>query len=603
MHYTNFEIENYRGIKFLTLDLEAEPNTKILTLVGLNESGKTSILQAINSLFQELPADKCHTLIPKSSKANFNGRVTVTAHVALDDGDFEKIQKCLALPPIRFDLTYKFQRFIVQRVLTFKNSRYINSWLNWDIRLVGRRHGAGKIARIPSGRAPYTRAVQYIRDNLLPPIYYYENFLFEFPEQIYLEYHPNESGEQDQYRNIVRDILATIDEEHSLEVHILSRAKSTKQQDRDALDAILLQIAGKVTETVLEPWNDLFVSHDSQTRHRQIVVRSALDPSETRPGYYLEFILQEGYENYQIAERSLGFKWFFAFLLFTEFRKARASKKGDVLFLLDEPASNLHSTAQAKLLDTFGRLVDGSQLIYATHSQHLISPDWLEGAYIVQNKSLNYKDMIDFQSSMTDIDLIPYKKFVYNHPDQTTYFQPILDALEFKPSRLEMVESIVVCEGKNDFYTYKYLDEVVFQDEFALHFCPGNGASGNIRVIQLYLAWGRDFLVLLDADRAGKRAKEMYLDKFGKLVSERIFTLSDIDEDWEECTAESLFSLDDQLKVMRSFDSEASKFSKRKFNAAIQQLLFFKRPLDLDSRTRRRFRTVLEFLQGRLGTQ
>jgi ABC-type polysaccharide/polyol phosphate transport system ATPase subunit len=68
MKYSKFVIKNFKGIKELTLDLEKEPKSKVFTLVGLNESGKTSILEAIN-LFQEIyPTKDRHKLIPKSEK-------------------------------------------------------------------------------------------------------------------------------------------------------------------------------------------------------------------------------------------------------------------------------------------------------------------------------------------------------------------------------------------------------------------------------------------------------------------------------------------------------------------------------------------------------
>ncbi len=49
MYYRNFEIENYKGIKEIKVDLS---NNRILTFVGLNESGKTTILASINWFYK-----------------------------------------------------------------------------------------------------------------------------------------------------------------------------------------------------------------------------------------------------------------------------------------------------------------------------------------------------------------------------------------------------------------------------------------------------------------------------------------------------------------------------------------------------------------------
>ena len=44
MRFVDFKIKNFRGIKQLTINFDTIPEPKIYTLVGLNESGKTSIL-------------------------------------------------------------------------------------------------------------------------------------------------------------------------------------------------------------------------------------------------------------------------------------------------------------------------------------------------------------------------------------------------------------------------------------------------------------------------------------------------------------------------------------------------------------------------------
>ena len=67
------------------------------------------------------------------------------------------------------------------------------------------------------------------------------------------------------------------------------------------------------------------------------------------------------------------------------------------MFLLDEPASNLHSTAQKRLLETFERFVGDEykplKLLYTTHSHHMINPKWLEGAFVVKNEAVDYKEL------------------------------------------------------------------------------------------------------------------------------------------------------------------------------------------------------------------
>ena len=48
MKFTEFDITNFKGVPKLTIDFNKVPHPNIYTLVGLNESGKTSILEAID---------------------------------------------------------------------------------------------------------------------------------------------------------------------------------------------------------------------------------------------------------------------------------------------------------------------------------------------------------------------------------------------------------------------------------------------------------------------------------------------------------------------------------------------------------------------------
>lgn len=50
MHYTYFDIKHFKGIDHVRFDIARTPRVRVSTLVGLNESGKTTILDAINLL-------------------------------------------------------------------------------------------------------------------------------------------------------------------------------------------------------------------------------------------------------------------------------------------------------------------------------------------------------------------------------------------------------------------------------------------------------------------------------------------------------------------------------------------------------------------------
>ena len=91
MRYTKFIIENFKGIKNLTIDLSKQPFNRIHTFVGLNESGKTTILEAINTTVQAWSEECAHQLIPKHLKASFTGEVSIIAYVKVDKDDNNRV--------------------------------------------------------------------------------------------------------------------------------------------------------------------------------------------------------------------------------------------------------------------------------------------------------------------------------------------------------------------------------------------------------------------------------------------------------------------------------------------------------------------------------
>ena len=589
MRYTSFYIKNYKGIKELTLDLDKKPTSDIYTLVGLNESGKTTILEAISTLSNEPSETEIHKLIPKSKKFNFNDTIEIHATLELDDDDNKAIADWLK--ESGFTAVERINQYKISLIYTFKDSVYVEDESGWvyDFNLSGSKKSQRTSRNYGSNTQEFSDVNDFVYGDLLPPIIYYPNFLFDFPNRIYLEESSTEDKEQKIYRAVLNDILDTFNEGLNIKDHIVNRLKNPTEANKESLDATIDRMSAQITKIVFDAWGQIFASNG-----KEIKLNPSINTVDNLA--YLEFKLKEGLEQFQISERSLGFKWFFTFLLFTEFRKNRKHEKGEILFLLDEPASNLHSTAQKKLLSTFENLVTNCKLIYTTHSHHLINPKWLSGAYIVRNKAIDYNGF-DGSPENTDVEATIYKQFVTAHPEQRTYFQPILDAIEYSPSSLEEVSNIVLTEGKNDYYTFRYMAEVILRDEdYDIKFYPGNGADRNNQIIATYLAWGRDFNIFLDGDKAGEEAKTRYIKEFGVVVHDNITTLKDVDPTFAFAT-EQLFTPQELLDIQKTFDPTATAYNKSAFNTALQNLFISEQEITISAETKVKFKKVLDFLK------
>lgn len=600
MKYTKFIIENFKGIGKVEIDLTKLPNANIFTLVGLNESGKTSILEAINLLHNNVSIKQAHELIHKSKKGNFNGYISISGTLQLDDSDEEEIKKYCLLKndsEERFILTVKINYLTFTKKYNFSNSicDEKSPKTEWNLNLIGNKRKGIKDADLyDKDRKKWEVVAEKIRKNLFPKIVYYKDFLFDFPQEIYLEKYEKEGLEQPEYRNVLQDILNSVDKQLSITTHILERLKKNDEQSMQALDALLGQISEKLTETIFKSWEKIFERSNKQIE---------LIHNKDDKGYYIELKIKQGPDKYYIKERSLGFRWFFSFLIFTEFRKEREDDAGETLFLLDEPASNLHQYSQKKLLGLFERLTNKCKLIYSTHSHHLINPKFLTGTYIIKNEAVNYKNEESFNQTKTDIKAILYKNFVANYPDEKDYFQPILDSIHYCPSDLEQVPNIVCVEGKNDYYTFKYIQEKFFKDKYKLNFYPGAGVSKYDDLFRLYLSWNKNFIAIFDGDKSGKIEQKRYIRDISVELKEKIFTLKDVEDKFDGFQTEDLFTDNEKIKVMQYTFPEHKKedgFHKSKFNTAMQDLFINGGDFTFNKGTLDKFKKILKFAELKL---
>ncbi len=610
MRYTEFRFENFKGIEKMTLPLDEG----VTTLIGLNESGKTTILEAIYCF--SYGAEDLEVInpgmvslrdpeqwIPISLRANFNGAITITALVELDDSDKRDLQHHMR-SKFGLTLTPPPDKVTVQEKYIFENSRHSKTSRLWTLPLQGTK-GQQRNPRSYAGRGSpeWTECFEFLKGRL-PRIWYFPNFLFELPERFQLTDPITPGGEElDKnrfYKATFENILNQLGYGATLQTHVVERLKSTERADQRSLNALLLDMGRSITSTIFEGWNRIF--------GRAPAAQEVQIDAESEPGggAFLELKIKgpDGY--YDLSERSLGFRWFFMFLLMTSFHGDKGSSSKP-LFLLDEPASNLHSSAQAELLKSFENLLDRCHLAYTTHSHHLINVRWLDAAYVVKNAALNSEDIADYLTARiaarTSVTATRYRQFVANHPDQTSYFQPVLELLDYRPSTLEPVPEVVLVEGKSDFYLLRYMTEVI-GIESDLKFVPGGGAGSLDGLIRLHIGWGKSFIVLLDGDAEGKKQLVRYTQEFGPMIKGRCVLLPDICNDTGMQEAEDLLSDADKAQMTSQVFTGAKQHVRKKIlYQAVMELYARKEIATIEVATVERFKDLIADLRKRLSAE
>lgn len=586
MKFLRFKIKNYKGIQDVTLDMS--PNGgNIFTLVGLNESGKTSILEAISRFNPAMTEDGDEikqlystvvekidpaTFIPKHLKSNFNGDVIIEAVISLDDSDKSKItDKLNKDPKFEYELSELSDKIIISQNFIFEssnfNKRQIYVTYSFSVKRKGSRAKVKRTTLFDEELMPRKAHDLIYKEikSLIPSIYYFPTFIFNQPEKINISEN-NQDVIHRIYAKVLDNIAYSTNNRLNLENHIIDRVFSEDLSVREALQSSLDQMSELITRKVFKLWGNIL---QTKVIDKEIVLVLTTE----RDNIYIQFQIKQGASRFSFNERSLGFRWFFSFLLFTLFNKKDNDK--NILFLLDEPAANLHAKAQEELLSSFPQVINNSnQIIYSTHSHYLINPIWLDQAYIVSNKAINYDYLDDregINNGNTLIHLDKYRNYVSSNPTKTTYFQPILDKLQVTPSMLDCIKPSVLVEGKSDYLILEYARKVLLEVNDNIGILPLGGATTCEALISILKGWGVPFFIMFDDDSEGrnmlKRVKRDYL-----LSDSSALTLNYFDDSLSGKEISGLLS-DTDIEMISSYFSAPNQVSPRNIKSSIQ--LFF----------------------------
>ena len=602
MRYLKFRIENFKGIKETEVDLRTSTGANVFSLVGLNESGKTTILEAIHSFSPDYRTRTLRKLsyrgdaadakerLPRHLLARFTGDIVVEATVAVDERDKHNIREMMKAETGAKTINGEIpDQFTLRRSDRFERGDYVGTSrdFSFDIELKKKGDRKFKPPTEEDRMNIYSSIYEYT-----PDIAYHDSFLFDFPKKIYLTSRPG-AGDW-VYRKMFEDVLAAGRVPYELE-DIAKRIRSEKYKkswlevltswaendDKLRVQQIIDQASETITRSIFGKWNKIFKEDvgDKEISIQYGVEKGRSYDKETRTyidsdnhDIFVSLEIKDGTRRFPIQDRSLGFRWFFAFLLFTQFRTRRDEQR-PVLFLFDEPAANLHSAAQERLIESFPEIATGNNmLIYSTHSHYMISPDWLEQTFIVTNAA-DAPDQSLLESAVAEDEFLDikahlYRSFANDHPSETSYFQPIIDRIEVVPSRFDASFPSIIVEGKSDFYMLRYAAQLHKQDDMRL--IPGTGSGTFEALIGLGATWGTKFLFLLDSDNAGIKERKRYAMDHGAReksicalgdLSDNLVEIEDLlDGDARE-TIKSSLDVDKLTKkgVMRFFQESLAK--------------------------------------------
>jgi len=211
---------------------------------------------------------------------------------------------------------------------------------------------------------------------------------------------------------------------------------------------------------------------------------------------FLEFWVKDAGERLYPKQRSRGVRWFLSFYM--ELKAAALRSTKPMVLLIDEPGLSLHARAQEDVLKVFEDIKDRIQIIYTTHSPHLVDINKLHRVLAVQ------RDDLDNMKSATRI--LDAEKLSMASPDTLTPLQTImgnrLAAEGFSHDRVNLIV--------NDTGTFYMLSCVLLVTNFKgkINIIPSTDVSTIPLICNIMLGWGLRFAVLLFGNEKERKMEE-----------------------------------------------------------------------------------------------
>ena len=273
--------------------------------------------------------------------------------------------------------------------------------------------------------------------------------------------------------------------------------------------------------------------------------------SITYDSEHLYFWIKEGGYTYEPKNRSKGRQWHLAFYIKVT---ARAKEGVPNIILIDEPGLFLHAQAQKDILKKLENSAEEAQLIFSTHSPYLLESEKLNRIRLIHKSDKRGTKIENKVHALADKETLT----------------PILTAIGLGVnsgiSNFKKTNNIVV-EGISDCY-YLNAFKKIFNKE-NLNFIYGGGA-GNMPFIGTILnGWGCKVLYLYDNDK-GKKDGQKNLKKNWHITNNLILSITDNKGD----AIEDIFSKNDFKKHIlknegMNYEQSNSQFLKNKNNKVL----------------------------------
>ena len=587
MKLKTVEIKKYKSFEEpQKFDVEND----ITILVGMNESGKTSALEAIakTNYFQEDEAFKLnvtHDYPRREKKKMDKSGVTPEAIICtyeIDENLINEIEDDLGkdtLESTEFSVTTKYNNNNTWSIVKINRKKFIENITN---KLgISSKALNDKLEKVQTKEDLENLKSEYSDEKYTEGLStfdkYFENVwnwsndaISEYVSRVYLKPNRPKFLYYDEYYSLPSRISIEKLNEDNLEDNELKTAKALfeladintdeilKSDDFEDFIAELEATEAIISDELFKYW----------ATNKNLHITFQIDKKEETDNYnntrIVEHILDIRVKSKGVSlplkNRSKGFNWFFSFLVW--FKRIQEDENSNYILLLDEPGLNLHASAQADLLKFIEDLSDDYQIIYSTHSPFMIASD-----------SLNrVRTVLETDKGSVVSDSIQEK-------DPNTLF-PLQASLGYDIAQnLFVSKKNLLVEGVSDLIILTAISGILESEKREhlredITIVPTGGLEKVATFISLLRGSKLEIACLLDSytDAKGKaKMDKMIADKI--IQKNKIRFFDEFLEDFTKADLEDLFVKEDYLKLFNSAFKEFTDIKESDLNSSIKQII------------------------------
>lgn len=400
MKLLSLTIKNFRSIEEETFDIVEVDNTHTFTLIGINESGKSSFLKAVSLVDNDekviFPKDYFEETEPISVVLNYGLEMQEEKDLksTLVEKGFEKdILSKIKIEKVSVCATFEPATNAPKKVfdqITFQQKTFDDYTLLGD-----------KPAKKDPQQTQEDFDVEKYFEAHLPKYFWKISHRIVFWKSD-IKHLINEQ--------INLDTFATNPEETSIPL-INCFELAGVPQDKIATQITKLKTDDAEIDNLEEKLGDKVTSHIKKVwPNHPVKIKFKINNS------LLTLLVEDEkvkYKSKTTEQRSDGFRQFISFLL-TISAESATNQLSNSLLLLDEPETHLHPQAQEYLKDELIKITRNDEnniVFFATHSNYMIDKEHIERCFRVSKQSNRKTKLEKFQAGQKSYAEVNYEVF------------------------------------------------------------------------------------------------------------------------------------------------------------------------------------------------